>query len=230
MTHDLPDPLPDAMLEKRGQLPLKPDTITLEGRFIRLVPYDEARDAEALYTVSNGSAITLGDRYVDAYDADELIWRWMFKGPFSTFTEFADYMRGQHEAANALPFTVFHIESGRQIGVANYLNNVPDHLKIELGSIWYSPVMQRTPANAEATYLMTAHAFALGYRRVEWKCNALNLRSRRSAERMGFTFEGIQEAHMIVKNRNRDTAWFRILRDEWFTSVQSHLERLIENP
>jgi RimJ/RimL family protein N-acetyltransferase len=105
--------------------------------------------------------------------------------------------------------------SDQQLGVVNYQANVPEHLKIELGGIWYSPVAQRTGANTEATYLMLDHAFGLGYRRVEWKCDALNERSRHAAERLGFTFEGVQDAHYIVKGRNRDTAWFRMLDSEW---------------
>ena len=106
------------------------------------------------------------------------------------------------------------------------MSNLPEHLKIELGSIWYSPLIQRTPANTEATYLMLSHAFDLGYRRLEWKCNALNERSRRAALRMGFQFEGIQDSHFIIKNRNRDTAWFRILDREWL-DVKTHLEDLL---
>ena len=95
------------------------------------------------------------------------------------------------------------------------MNNSPADLKVELGGIWYSPLVQRTAANTEATYLLLEHAFALGYRRVEWKCDTLNERSRRAALRMGFTFEGVQEYHYIVKGRNRDTAWFSILDHEW---------------
>ncbi len=95
--------------------------------------------------------------------------------------------------------------------------NHPEHLKLELGSIWYSPIAQRTGASAEAIRLMLAHAFGLGYRRVEWKCDAQNTRSRRAALTYGFTFEGVQEAHYIVKGRNRDTAWYRMLNHEWST-------------
>jgi RimJ/RimL family protein N-acetyltransferase len=112
------------------------------------------------------------------------------------------------------------------VGVTNYMNNFPQHLKVELGSIWYSPIVQRTHANTEATYLMLKHAFELGYRRLEWKCDALNERSRRAALRMGFQFEGIQDSHFIIKDRNRDTAWFRILDREW-GDVKSHLEKLL---
>jgi RimJ/RimL family protein N-acetyltransferase len=110
--------------------------------------------------------------------------------------------------------------------MTNFMSNSPEHLKIELGGIWYSPIVQRTAANTEATYLMLNHAFGLGYRRVEWKCNALNERSRRAALRMGFQFEGIQESHMIMKGRNRDTAWFRILVHEW-SAVEAHLRALL---
>ncbi len=123
-------------------------------------------------------------------------------------------------------FTVFDIASGRAVGFTAYTSNMPEHLKIELGHIWYSPVVQRTNANLESTYLMLRHAFGLGYRRVEWKCDALNERSRRSALRMGFRFEGVQEAHFVIKGRNRDTAWFRMLAPEW-PGVQARLEAML---
>lgn len=225
---NMPDQLPDEMLARRGQLPVKPAAIKLEGRYVRLEPYDMARHLEPLYAISNGSAFSFGDQVIPSYDPDETIWRWMFAGPFLTLDDFAAYMGLQMDAANGLPYTVIQRQSGRPVGVANYMNNAPEHLKIELGSIWYSPVAQRTFANTEATYLMLRHAFDLGYRRVEWKCNALNERSRRSAERMGFTFEGIQEAHFIIKNRNRDTAWFRILADEW-PEVRAKLENMLRD-
>jgi RimJ/RimL family protein N-acetyltransferase len=221
-----PDQLPDDVLARRATLPLKPAAITLEGEYVTLLPYDEARHAAALYAMCNGQPITLGGRAVDAYDADALIWRWMAAGPFETLDAFRAYMQGQVNAANGLPYTVIDKATQQPIGVANYMNNDPAHLKIELGSIWYSPIAQRTPANTEATYLMLKHAFALGYRRVEWKCNALNERSRRAALRMGFTFEGIQEAHMIIKGRSRDTAWFRILDHEW-EQVETGLRGLL---
>ncbi|HLV37504.1 MAG TPA: GNAT family protein, partial [Spirillospora sp.] len=102
----------------------------------------------------------------------------------------------------------------------------PQHLKVELGNIWYSPIAQRTGANTEAIYLMLEHAFGLGYRRIEWKCDALNERSRRAALHLGFQFEGIQEYHYIVKGRSRDTAWFRMLDREW-PDVRQRLEALL---
>ena len=222
----LPAPLPDDVLARRDQLPLKPTPVVLAGKRVRLEVLDRARDAEVLYALTNGSVIDLGGRHVAAYDADELVWRYMGAGPFATLDEFRGYLEGL-DAANALPFTVFDQTTGAAVGIACMINNVPKDLKVELGSISYSPIAQRTGANTEATYLMLAHAFALGYRRVEWKCNALNQRSRMAALRLGFRFEGIQEAHMIIKGRNRDTAWFRILDHEW-DGVKRQLEALLE--
>jgi len=104
----------------------------------------------------------------------------------------------------------------RPLGQAAYLRIVPDHGSIEIGNIWFGPPLQRTTAATEAIYLLARHAFDdLGYRRLEWKCNALNAASRRAAERFGFTFEGIFRNHLVVKGRNRDTAWFAIADDDW---------------
>jgi RimJ/RimL family protein N-acetyltransferase len=219
--------LPAEVLARARALPRKPAPVTLAGSPVRLVPLDPARDAGPLHRVSNGRPIALGERSVDAYDADAAIWRYMpGGGPFADEEELAAYLRSQVEVANGLCLCVCDLRTGRQIGVVNYMNNYPEHLKVELGGIWYSPVAQRTGANLEATYLMLRHAFALGYRRVEWKCDALNERSRRAALRLGFTFEGIQECHFIVKGRNRDTAWFRILDREW-DGVRRRLESLL---
>jgi len=222
----VPPALPADVLAAIPHLPTKPDPVTLTGSYIRLEPTVLERDLEPLYAVSHGQPLTLRERSFDAYDADQLIWRYLFAGPFPTLEAFAAYLRPQVEAVNGLCYTVFDIPTDRQVGVINYMNNFPEHLKIELGNIWYSPIVQRTHANTEATYLTLKHAFELGYRRLEWKCNALNERSRRAALRMGFRFEGIQEFHMIVKGHNRDTAWFRILDHEW-PDVGRHLEGLL---
>lgn len=219
--------LPDEVLAKSISLPLKPASVTLVGRHVKLVPIDLQRDNEALFAISNGSATELGERKIDSYDADALIWRYMSAGPFPTSCKLAAFLFAQEKAENGLCYCVFDLASNKQVGVVNYLNNFPNHLKIELGNIWYSPIVQRTSANLEATYLLLHHAFNLGYRRVEWKCDALNLRSRKAALRMGFKFEGIQESHFIIKGRNRDTAWFRILDSEW-PEVEKLLLALLE--
>lgn len=226
MIPTLPALLPANVLNLRMQLPLKPAVVTLTGRFVRLEPYDAERDSAALHAVSNGQPCALGERQVAAYDAEALIWRFLFAGPFATLADFQAYMQRQVDAPNGLPFTAFDPATNQPIGVINYLNNSPADLKIELGSIWYSPLVQRSGVNTEATYLLLRHAFGLGYRRLEWKCNSLNERSRQTALRMGFQFEGLQEQHMIVKNRSRDTAWYRILAHEW-PQVESHLQKLL---
>ena len=179
-----------------------------------------------LYAFSNGQPARLGERAVAPTIPDVVIWRYMSGGPFPDADGLAAWLRTQVEAPNVRCLAVVDRATDRPIGAATFMGNEPGHLKIELGSIWYSPLAQRTGANTEATYLMLRHAFELGYRRVEWKCDALNERSRRAALRMGFKFEGIQEAHYIVKGRNRDTAWFRMLDHEW-PAARPGLERLL---
>jgi RimJ/RimL family protein N-acetyltransferase len=172
-------------------------------------PFVDA-DIEPLHAVSNGQPFGAHG----SYDANELIWKWMFGGPWESAAALGDYLSSFAAKPDVLTFTVCDRESFAPVGVASLMANQPAHLKIELGSIWYGPIAQGTGASREATHLMCAHAFGLGYRRVEWKCDARNERSRRAALSYGFTFEGIQQAHMIVKGRNRDTAWFRMLEGE----------------
>lgn len=222
----LPAPLPTQQLALRTTLPLKPAPATLEGRFVRMLPLDIERDAAVLFAVCSGDAITLPGLEHPAYDAEALIWRYMFNGPFDSVEALLPMLHAQQNAPEGLPLVVFEQASGQAVGMLNLMRNQPQHLSIELGSIWYTPPVQRTPVNTEATYLALRHCFDLGYRRLEWKCNALNERSRRAALRMGFTFECIQEEHMIVKDRTRDTAWYRILARDW-PDVQRHLERLL---
>lgn len=221
--------LPPDVLARRNALPSKPETSVIAGSFITLTPYDAARHAAPLWQVSNGQSFTLGGKTCPAYDADALIWRYMAAGPFADIEAFTRYMQTHLDDPARGTFTVLENASQHPVGVITLMSNVPASLKVELGSIWYSPIAQRTNANLEATYLLLRHAFGLGYRRVEWKCDALNERSRRAALRMGFRFEGIQEAHMIIKDRNRDTAWFRILDHEW-PEARARLEALLAQP
>jgi RimJ/RimL family protein N-acetyltransferase len=218
--------LPDDVLQKRGVLPAKPAPVTLTGQRVRLQPLDIIRDVPLLFARSNGEAATLGTKSIAAYDADMLIWRYMGGGPFPTTDALAAWLQGQLIAADGQPFTVFDIATDSPIGVANLMSNLPAHLSIELGNIWYSPLAQGIGANTEATYLLLKHVFDLGYRRVIWKCDALNARSRKVALRLGFQFEGIHESHFIIKNRNRDTAWFRMLDKEWDSVRKQFVENL----
>jgi len=224
----LPPPLSGETLARCATLPLKMTPVTLSGHFVRLEPFVLADHAERLYPLANGEPAKLGERSSAAYDAEALIWRYMASGPFASLAEFINYCAGQENAPDGLCLCVIDQATGAPIGMTNFMNNVPGHLKVELGGIWYTPLAQGTKANSEATYLMLDHAFRLGYRRVEWKCHVLNARSRRAALRLGFQFEGIQESHMIMKGRSRDTAWFRILAHEWPT-VAAHLQNMLYN-
>jgi len=220
------EPLSIDDLANCKSLPVKPSAVTLTGQFVKLIPLELERDVPTLFKISNGAAVHLGEKSVEHYDPDSVIWRYMSAGPFENEAALHAFLQPQVEVENGLCYCVFDTAFEHQLGVATYMNNFPAHLKLELGNIWYSPLAQRTKANLETTYLMLRHAFDLGYRRVEWKCDSLNERSRRAALRMGFKFEGIQEQHFIIKGRNRDTAWYRILDREWL-DVKESLEKLL---
>lgn len=205
--------LPPEVLARRAGLPVKPAPVVLAGAHVELRPLALASDVDALFAVSSGAPCAVAGRSCAAYDADAQIWRWMSGGPFATAGALGAWLAPQVAAADGLAMTVR--VAGTPVGVANFLANQPAHLKLELGSIWYGPVAQGSGVSAKVTQLMLTHAFALGYRRVEWKCDTRNERSRRAALAYGFTFEGIQDAHYIIKQRNRDTAWFRMLDSEW---------------
>ena len=157
--------LPDDVLSKCS-LPLKPNFPAFEGKIVKLLPLDISRDAEALFAVSNGSAIELGDRSYPEYDSDELIWKYMFDYPSVNLNDFRQYLLDIEEP-NKQTFVVFDKATDRQVGIINLMNNSPSHLKVELGGIWYSPIVQKTGANTETCYLLMKHAFELGYRRIE---------------------------------------------------------------
>lgn len=219
------DPLDPAILERRAGLPRKPDAVTLEGPRFQLRPLSLPADLEALHAISDGRAMRAGELATDTYDPALLVWRYLSAGPFTDADALGRWLSLQDGAPDGRPFSVLHRTTGQLVGVANLMSNHPEHLKIELGNIWYGRLAQRSGANTEATWLLLRHAFGLGYRRLEWKCDARNERSRAAALRMGFRFEGIQEHHMIVRDRDRDTAWFRILDTEW-PKVDVLLQRL----
>ena len=125
-------------------------------------------------------------------------------------------------------FAILENASGKAVGHASYMRIEPGHRVIEVGSILYTPALQRSTGATEAMYLMARHVFEdLGYRRYEWKCDARNAPSRSAAPRLGFTFEGIFRQHMIVKGENRDTAWYAMLDTEW-PERKSEFERWLD--
>jgi RimJ/RimL family protein N-acetyltransferase len=142
------------------------------------------------------------------------LWTYMGDGPYSSVDELRRSLESAAASEDPLYFAV--VRDGRALGRAAYMRITPESGVIEIGNIVFGPDLQRTTAATEAIYLLARHAFDdLGYRRLEWKCNALNAASRRAAERLGFTFEGVFRQHMIVKGRNRDTAWYAIVDGEW---------------
>jgi len=144
------------------------------------------------------------------------VWQWLSDGPFATEAEFTPNIEAKRVAKDSIFYAMISAEIGAAAGYASFMRMEPAHGVIEVGNILLSPALQRTTAATEAMYLMVRHVFDdLGYRRCEWKCNAENKPSRRAAERLGFTFEGIFRQHMVIKGRNRDTAWFSMLDSEW---------------
>jgi RimJ/RimL family protein N-acetyltransferase len=181
----------------------RPVRTTLQGRMVTLAPLDPGAHADALYEGTRGEA---GDG----------LWTYLFEGPFPSREDFDIHLRRIAASEDPLFLSIVDPGSGRAVGYASYMRIEPVHRVIEVGSILYTPRLQHTPPATEAMYLMARHVFEdLGYRRYEWKCNALNAPSRRAALRLGFTFEGIFRQHMIVKGRNRDTAWYSMLDSEW---------------
>ena len=149
-----------------------------------------------------------------AAGADPAIWTYLPYGPYESVEAMRARLAEIEGSLDPLFFTV--VRGGEPQGIVSYLRIDPEHGSIEIGHIWFGTPLQRTTAATEAIYLLGTHAMDdLGYRRFEWKCNALNEKSRRAAERFGFTFEGVFRNHMVVKGQNRDTAWYSITDDEW---------------
>jgi RimJ/RimL family protein N-acetyltransferase len=182
--------------------PLRPPApVTLRGRTVTLEPLNAALHAAALWKALRGH--------------DDL-WTWLPYGPFATESDLRRHIEERQAAAGFVFLAIVPAATGLAEGWASYMRMEPAHGVIEVGYVLFAPSLQRTAAATEAMFLMASHIFDdLGYRRYEWKCNAENLPSRRAAERLGFTFEGIFRQHMILKGRNRDTAWFSMLDREW---------------
>ncbi|MDT8326386.1 MAG: GNAT family protein [Roseovarius sp.] len=150
-----------------------------------------------------------------ANSASDAIWDYMPYGPFSSAAQYHRWARQITAEQDPLFYAITNIETGQLGGVASYLRIAPQSGSIEVGHINFSPALQRTRAATEAMYLMMKWAFEAGYRRYEWKCDALNMPSRRAAERLGLSYEGIFRQATVVKGRNRDTAWFAAIDTEW---------------
>jgi RimJ/RimL family protein N-acetyltransferase len=178
-----------------------PAPVTLEGRYVTLEPLDATRHTAAIWKAVEGH--------------DEL-WAWLAEGPFATEPELMSAIEKKQSAPGFVFLAIVPRATEQAAGWASMMRPDPANGVIEVGNILYSPPLQRTREATEAMFLMARHVFEdLGYRRYEWKCNALNEPSRRAAARLGFTFEGIFRQHMVVKGQNRNTAWFSMLDSEW---------------
>jgi len=184
------------------QPPPSPAREPLEGRWCRLEPLDPVTHGPSLYEAN-------------ALDPEGRNWTYLAYGPFAGFAEYGLWLREAAASSDPLYFAIVARPTGRAVGVASYLRINPPQGVIEVGHLNFSPLLQATPAATEAMYLMMARAFALGYRRYEWKCHSLNAPSRRAALRLGFTPEGVFRQAAIVKGRNRDTAWYAITDQDW---------------
>jgi RimJ/RimL family protein N-acetyltransferase len=178
--------------------------VELRGRHVLLRPVDPGADAGSLYRASHPP------------EGDERIWAYLPYGPHESVAALAAWLREAALSEDPLFFAIAPLPAEEPLGIAAYLRITPEQGVIEIGHIWFGTPLQRTVAATEAIFLLARHAFDdLGYRRLEWKCNALNAASRGAAERFGFRFEGVFRRHMVVKGRNRDTAWYSIVDDEW---------------
>jgi RimJ/RimL family protein N-acetyltransferase len=178
----------------------RPGPVTLIGRFGSLTRLNAARHRAALW---------------DAMRGHDAIWAYLPDGPFSGEEDFTGWLATCEQHPDRYFYSVVD-QSGRAAGVVSLMEIRPAMRVIEVGYIVYSPALQRTVLATEVQYLLARYVFeTLRYRRYEWKCNALNAASRRAALRFGFAYEGIFRQHMIVKGRNRDTAWFSMLDSEW---------------
>src|SRR5688500_189675 len=183
--------------------PARPSREVMTGTYCRLEPLDSARHAAALFT-----AKTSGDG--GAKD-----WTYLPYGPFNHLADYRAWMEVSCLGDDPLFFVIIDSRDDKPAGVASYLRIAPPAGSIEVGHLHYAPRLQRTPAATEAMYLMMKRAFELGYRRYEWKCDALNAPSRAAAERLGFTYEGLFRQATGVQGRNRDTAWYAAIDSEW---------------
>jgi RimJ/RimL family protein N-acetyltransferase len=182
----------------------------MTGRTCSVEPLDPAHHAADLFAAN-------------AADAEGRNFTYLAQQPFESLESYTNWMETVCKADDPLFHAIVAAHTAKPVGVASFMRIDANFGVIEVGNINYSPALQRTTAATEAMYLMMRRAFdELGYRRYEWKCDELNAPSRRAAERLGFRFEGIFRQHMVYKGRNRNTAWFSIIDEEWPALKQAY--------
>ena len=199
-TNDLGQPIGKPV--PNWQSPALPGRESFQGRFSRLEPVNPDLHAQDLYQANS-------------LDTEGRIWTYLPYGPFATFEEYNTWL-GQWVTSNdPLFFAIIDQATKKAVGLCSYLRIDPRPGSIEVGHLSFSPLLQATPVATEAMYLMMERAFELGYRRYEWKCHSLNAKSRRAAQRFGLSFEGVFRQAAVYKGRNRDTAWYAAIDEEW---------------
>jgi len=188
-----------------------PTKARLTGRYCELVGLDAEQHGADLYAANS-------------LDVEQRMWTYLPYGPFASFDEYRVWLRAAQQSTDPLYFAVIDPATQRAVGVVSYLRIDPKNGVIEVGHLAYSPHLQRTPAATECMYLLMKYAFELGYRRYEWKCDALNAPSRAAAERLGFQYEGLFRQAVIYKQRSRDTTWYSLLDRDW-PSLRPAFER-----
>ncbi|MEU5950703.1 GNAT family protein [Streptomyces sp. NPDC047525] len=180
-----------------------PARVDLDGAYCRLEPLDAGRHADDLYAAY-------------ATGTDGRNWTYLPDEPFDTADGYRRWAEAAARSADPLHYAVIDRRTDKAVGTMALMRHDPANGVVEVGYVVFSPLLQRTPVSTEAQYLLMAYAFdVLGYRRYEWKCDALNAPSRKAAERLGFTFEGVFRQAVVYKGRNRDTAWYSIVDGEW---------------
>jgi len=200
VTNHLGQPVGAPLPDWRPRPP--PERAVLAGRTCRLEPVDPARHADALFAANQD-------------DQDGAMWTYLPYGPFESAAGYRAWMERSCLGDDPLFYAIVDLATGEPVGLSAFLRIDRANGVVEVGHLAYAPRLQRTPAATEAMYLMMAHAFALGYRRYEWKCDSLNHPSRAAALRLGFAYEGLFRQAIVTKGRNRDTTWFSIIDAEW---------------
>jgi RimJ/RimL family protein N-acetyltransferase len=181
-------------------VPPYPNQDVLMGNYCQLERLDAEKHAALLFRV---------------FEGHDQVWDYLPYGPFSSSSQYHRWVREVARLTDTVFYAIKNLRTGAFEGVASFLRISPEAGSIEVGHINMSPRLQQTPAATEAMYLMMQWAFEVGYRRYEWKCNAVNIPSRRAAQRLGLSYEGVFRQAAIVKGRNRDTAWFASINSEW---------------
>jgi RimJ/RimL family protein N-acetyltransferase len=207
--------MPDELLTAHWD---RPTAAQLRGQHVVVSRLDPGADIDDLYQMSHGT------------EEFQRLWTYLWYGPFADKEAMYRWLTTLKDGQDPLFYTVCSVALRRKVGMLSILNIVPEMGRAELGHIWYSPLVQKSMVNTEVIFLLLRYLFDdLRYRRVEWKCDNENEVSKQAALRLGFRYEGLFRKHLIVKGRNRDTAWFAMLDDEW-PAIRTNFEAYLATP